>query len=652
MSNNNIKKKSGGGSKNNNRNTANRSGVNKSTVNRNTTNNTNRSSSSVNNISSNKTTASAKNMTVGVSSNASTPKGSGTVKYSAQSANVSRTTSSTSSANRSTHSTSSTNRSTHSTSSANRSTHSTSSANRSAHSASSANRSTHSTGSASRSAHSTNSASRSKNSIARKKRKRRNRILRNVGLVMSLVLFVITIVFIWFMHKVDLLPTEFEILISALLILIVAFIAITQRWVGMGVFTKILAVVMSVVLVIGSVYMDATHKAIKKMSNETTIKSVVGVYVLKDSGIEDILALDKARCGRLTSLDEENTRKMIDHIQADSHISLSYKGYDGIAEMVQGLYSKDIKCMIFNSSYMGILSEMEEFKNFESDTKCIYTQEYTTQIVQKEPTESTKDHIITMYISGIDTRTGDVNSNSNSDVNILCIANLKTHQILLINTPRDYYIPTSVSNGAKDKLTHAGVYGVDCSMDTLELLYDTNIDYYFKVNFTGFISIVDQLGGITVHSDYDFVTTHGGDHIVVGKNYLTGKQALGFVRERYAFATGDNQRGKNTMTVIKALVTKMASSAMLANYTNVLDSISDCMVTNMSYEKIGEIAKQQLNGMPSWDVQQFSVEGSGATKSTYSYKPPTYVMIPKYETVDQAKAYIKAISNDEVVKVQ
>ena len=500
--------------------------------------------------------------------------------------------------------------------------------------------------------HRTHTSSSSHSKMSKKKRKKRNRILRNVGLIISFILLIITIVFIVHMHRVELLPMSYEILISALLLLVVAFIFITQRWVGPGIFTKILAVLLSVVLVIGSVYLDATYKALKKMTNTTTVTSVVGVYVLKSSNTDDILALDGMNCGRLSTLDKENTEKMVAHIKSDAKISLNYKNYDGIAQLVEALYSGEVKSIIFNDSYLGILQDMDEYRDFESKTKCIYTQEYKTVIQNKEPEVNNEDHIITMYISGIDTRTGDVNSNSNSDVNIMCIANLKTHQILLVNTPRDYYIPTSVSNGAKDKLTHAGVYGVDCSMSTLELLYDVELDYYFKVNFKGFIQIVDQLGGITVHSDYDFVTHHGGDHIKVGNNYLTGKQALGFVRERYAFATGDNQRGKNTMAVIKALVTKMASSSMLANYTNVLESISDSMVTNMPYEKIGDIAKMQLNGMPSWDVQQFSVEGTGATKSTYSYKPPTYVMIPKQETVDQAKSYIKAICSDEIISTQ
>ncbi len=486
---------------------------------------------------------------------------------------------------------------------------------------------------------------------ARRKRKKRERILRNVGLVLSSILLVITIAFIVMMNIVDLLPPSYELLIATLLVLIVAFTFVTQRWVSIGIVTKVLSVILSITLVVGCVYLDATHKALKKMSDDNTVTSIVGVYVLADNQAEKITDLDGKTCGKLTSLDKENTDKLVEHIKTDAKISLSYKNYDGIAQLVEALYKKEVEAVIFNGSYLGILQDISEYSNFESKTRCIYTKEYKTQI-NNNGQQSNEDHIITMYISGIDTRTGDVKSNSNSDVNILCIANLKTHQILLINTPRDYFIPTSVSNGEKDKLTHAGVYGVDCSVDTLELLYDMEIDYYFKVNFTGFIDIIDQLGGITVRSEFDFVTTHGGDHIVVGDNYLTGKQALGFVRERYAFALGDRQRGKNTMTVIKAVINKMASSALLTNYTGVLESISDSMVTNMSYEKIGELAKMQINSMPSWDVQQYSVNGTGATKSTFSYKPPVYVMIPDQETVDQAKTYIKALCSDQTIKVE
>jgi LCP family protein required for cell wall assembly len=162
-----------------------------------------------------------------------------------------------------------------------------------------------------------------------------------------------------------------------------------------------------------------------------------------------------------------------------------------------------------------------------------------------------------VYISGMDTW-GHISVASRSDVNILAAVNPQTKQILLVSTPRDYYVPLSISGGAKDKLTHAGIYGIDVSEDTMEMLYDVDIDYYFKLNFSGFEGLIDAMGGITVWSDYDF-TVDPIKHYVVGENQLTGLEALAFARERHAFAGGDRQRGTNQMNVIQSVIDKMCS---------------------------------------------------------------------------------------------
>src|SRR5699024_4172286 len=123
--------------------------------------------------------------------------------------------------------------------------------------------------------------------------------------------------------------------------------------------------------------------------------------------------------------------------------------------------------------------------------------------------DSLPEGVFTMYISGIDVA-GDISTRSRSDVNILAVVNTNTHQVQLINTLRDYYVPLSISNGVKDKLTHAGIYGVDVSKDTLGMLYGIDINYYFRINFSGFQELIDALGGITVNSDVEFDA--GGYH--------------------------------------------------------------------------------------------------------------------------------------------
>ena len=159
----------------------------------------------------------------------------------------------------------------------------------------------------------------------------------------------------------------------------------------------------------------------------------------------------------------------------------------------------------------------------------IYSHEIKTEMTDKASDVEVKNDTFSVYISGIDVF-GAIETNSRSDVNIIAEVNPTTHQILLVTTPRDYYVEIpGISGGQKDKLTHAGIYGVDASMATLEQLYDTNIDFYARVNFTSLITMVDALGGVDVESEYAFTTSDDSAlvmNVVQGTNHFNGKQHL------------------------------------------------------------------------------------------------------------------------------
>lgn len=492
-----------------------------------------------------------------------------------------------------------------------------------------------------------------------KKNKKSSRGLMIAGIVIGTIQFIISIVFMVMLHMVGMVPVTYEILIGVLLLLFAALTLITQRWKVVGIITKILAVLLSAILVFGSVLLGVTYKAISKMSGENTVTSTLCIYVMADSGYSDIKSLDGTTCGKMTLLDKEHTQSFIDKISQNENVNLEYKDYLGITQVVDALYEGEVKSIIFNNSYLGILEDMDSYRDFTTKTKCIYTEDYVTEIEtdakDDNNTESQEknSNVLAVYISGIDTRTGSVTSNANSDVNILCLINTKTHQLLMINTPRDFYVPLSISNGVKDKLTHAGCYGIKCSVDTLDMLYDIDIDYYIKVNFTSFVTIIDMLGGVNVYSEYAFSTTSYGNYTYQkGYNYMNGDQALAFARERHAFGSGDRQRGKNQMAVIEAVVKKATtSSAMLTNYANILDSVASSVATDMPYSEISKFVQQQLKDMAAWDIQQYSVDGTGDNLMTFSLSSPNYVMVPNEKTVTQAKTYINQIYNDEIVKV-
>lgn len=210
---------------------------------------------------------------------------------------------------------------------------------------------------------------------------------------------------------------------------------------------------------------------------------------------------------------------------------------------------------------------------------------------------------------------------------------------MLTSIPRDYYVLLPEFN-EYDKLTHAGIYGIETSVSAVENLLDTTINYYIKVNFTSLIDIVDALGGITVESNYDF-TTQDGYHFTKGTNELNGKEALSFARERKAFADGDRIRGQNQELILASLINKAMSASIITNYVDLLNALDDKFVTNITDEEITDFIKKQISEMPSWNINAISLDGSNAYDYTYSYKSQKlYVMKPYEESVLNAKGQI------------
>lgn len=251
-----------------------------------------------------------------------------------------------------------------------------------------------------------------------------------------------------------------------------------------------------------------------------------------------------------------------------------------------------------------------------------------------------------VYISGIDVY-GDIEQESRSDVNLIATINPNTHKILLTTTPRDYYVKIpGVSGEEKDKLTHAGNYGVDVSMATLEELYDTEIPFYLRVNFTSVEEIVDVMGGIDVESEYAFTTSEATGEVIEvkkGMNHFNGKQALAFVRERKALETGDNQRGKNQQALLSAMIEKASSPMILFHANEMIRSVAGNADTNLSEAQIKSLVRMQIEKMQSWEIESVAAEGGSSGKEyCYSYKGgPLYVMIPDESSVENIQEKIK-----------
>ena len=336
----------------------------------------------------------------------------------------------------------------------------------------------------------------------------------------------------------------------------------------------------------------------------------------------------------------DNMQAAVSDIQKQIGSEIQTTECDSVQTQAQQLLDEEVDAIIYNGAYTSLMEE--NVTDFSKKIKILYTFDIRVQLdfgnsgatddsITKEP--------FTIYISGIDTY-GEVSETSRSDVNLIAVVNPKTYQILLVTTPRDYYVPIpGVSGGQKDKLTHAGIYGIDASMRTLGELYETDINYYARLNFTSLIDIVDTLGGVDVYSELAFQTgTESGCIVDVqeGWNHLNGEQALAFSRERHALADGDNQRGKNQQAVLTAMLRKCLSPTMLLKAGTIMNQVSSEVETNLSQAQINSLIKYQLNKNATWTIQ--SVAATGTNDKGYCYSSgdiPLFIMDPDEDVVQE-----------------
>ena len=435
--------------------------------------------------------------------------------------------------------------------------------------------------------------------------------------------------------RMDLLPGKFLAIFLAFLAVLLLLSGGLMFFRGkkpVSVARRIIAWILAILIMLGcgivaKMAADAykTIHAVTQAPVETDIGSIYVLVRLDDPAqtYADALGYD---FGILADYDEENVQQAVLMIGEQAGGTLKVTPYEKTSEIADALLADGIDAWIVNGAAVVLLTEDEAYEDYLSKVRILgeiplsslRPEEPTTE-PETEPPEipRTIDNApFVVYISGSDTRSKKFKV-SRSDVNILGIVNPVTKQVLLINTPRDSYVPNPVGNGKRDKLTNCGLYGVDNSMEVLGTLYDLEVDYYCQINFTGFKKLIDAVGGITVYSDKAFSTIKDY-YIRKGENHLDGDEALAFARERY-HSGGDRARGKNQMKVIEALIKKLTEgTTVITKYSSILDSLTGLFRTNVTMDEISTLVKMQLNDMASWNVRSFAVTGEGGSDKTYS----------------------------------
>ena len=489
--------------------------------------------------------------------------------------------------------------------------------------------------------------------MPKKNKKTKKKQIKIIGVVVSLLLIFFSLLFDVFLCVVDVLPFKYLSIIlvgtNLFVLLFVIFMVKRKFKIWLKFVSIFFSILMIFVFIVGCIYINKTYDFMGKIKARETVTENYYVIVNKDSSYGDIKDLDNQVIG---TFDEkiEIYDKAIELLKEKAKIELKY--YDAITDMANDLLSEEVDPIYLSSYHEGILNE--ELNGFADLTKVLETIESevpNTSIIEHSKVDVVNE-TFTIYVSGID-QYGDISVRSRSDVNMLVTVNPKNHEILLTSIPRDYYVQLHDTTGYKDKLTHAGIYGVNMSVNTIEDLLGIDIDYYFRVNFSTLVKVVDTIGGIDVYSDKSFRPwTNQSIYINEGTVHMDGATALAFARERYTYKEGDRHRVQNQQDVITAIIKKLTSSTtLLTKYTTLLDQLSSSFETNIDLNSIKPLIKMQLDKMPSWTIKKYSLNGSDAMNYTYSAgMQQLYVMIPDENTVTQASEYIKAMENGKTLE--
>ena len=478
-----------------------------------------------------------------------------------------------------------------------------------------------------------------------------------LSIVCSVILVIFSLFLIFELVQLNVLPSKFLFMGVAVLFLIDTILILLLNFYSKKIVSKVILILITLVLSFGSgfggYYLLKTNSMFSNITDVTgKSKNTVSVIVKESSDMKDLRDIDGKKVGTLRLMGLVGTETCLEDIKSKD-ISIEQMNYDSISSLMNAFYSGETEVIILNESYRSNVTDIEEYKNFNENTRVIYQTTFEVEDTNKvNAVSDITQHAFNVLITGSDSRVG-LEENARSDVNMVVTINPTTNTILLTSIPRDYYVTTvcdaadGCANGSLDKITHTGVTGVNTTKKTIESLFGIEINYTVKVGFETVTQIVDALGGVDVYVEPGYAVTTNNFSVTEGVNHLNGKQALAYARERYSYMEGDRQRTKNQQQVVMGIIDKMTSGSVLVNYADLMDALGDTFQTNMSASEIQALIQYQMDKMPSWKVEQYMVDGTGDTLMCAALGQAAYVMVPDQTTVELAKRKITAVMDGE-----
>ena len=432
-----------------------------------------------------------------------------------------------------------------------------------------------------------------------------------------------------------------------------------QKAAGYG--KQIAGYILCAVLIIGcftgSSMISKVADTISTITAPSTSSVVLEVYVRQEDPAQYIQDAADYTFGISLSTSADANRAALTELHTLLGKQPELREYESPTELIDALLSGEADAIILDSAYVSVVEDLDGYEDFSDLVRILH--EHVVENVPQSTEATEKDYLVVpdvknpertsflLYISGNDARLKQL-ADGGSDVNILVAVNPTTHQVLLVNTPRDYYVENPAGNGARDKLSHCGLGGINNCIGAMTGLYDLPINYYARINFSGFRTLVDAMGGVTIYAEKGFSTRNY--YIYQGENHLNGAQALDFARERKSLPGGDNDRGKNQMKLITAMIDQLSTSNLLENYEAILQSLEGMFSTSMPAQTIGKLVQLQLTEMPQWEIHSFAVTGDNGNDRCWAVgNGYGYVMYPHMDEVEYAAELIQRVLDGETL---
>ena len=377
-------------------------------------------------------------------------------------------------------------------------------------------------------------------------------------------------------------------------------------------------------------------------------------FTVKDDDLENLKYYSDATFITTMGIDQDNQRNALNEVKnlLDQQ-SLNVIDKDSVTDAVAALYQNEAQVLILNQDYVSMVTDQEKYANFASDTRVLYTIRLTSDVSVATSDSELTSKPFSIFFGGND-QEGELSLSGRTDVDMVVTVNPTSHQILISSFPRDSLVPNPALNNSPDKLTHLGLSGLQNTMTELSSLLGTPINNYVLINFTTFRTIIDALDGVDVDNPYAFGFTFNSNvWFEQGNIHLDGDDALCYVRERYSLPDGDFGRTMHQQLVMKAIIAKLTSSAVITKFDSLLTALKGTFLTNLTDSSIYALCQKQLDENTSWNVVNYHVLGTtGTSVCASSGSTPLSVVLPYANQISFIKSEIDKVEAGETITQQ